>query len=145
MKHLSRFLLLVILLISVPAHARTGAAVHKDVVKAAKGAVAVYRAQGLSGLIGTTQRCYDQSHNQGFACVYLDFASRRIDQLVRAAAAREGRPVPKLAFFDNASMGARLAPVFIQAYMDREKSQAYVRVLTPIINQLVDEKRLHKQ
>jgi len=29
--------------------------------------------------------------------------------------------------------------------MDREKSQAYVRVLTPIINQLVDEKRLHKQ
>ncbi len=65
MKHLSRFLLLVVLLISVPAHARTGAAVHKDVLKAAKGAVAVYRAQGLSGLIGTTQRCYDQSHNQG--------------------------------------------------------------------------------
>ena len=35
MKHLSRFLLLVVLLISVPAHARTGAAVHKEVLKAA--------------------------------------------------------------------------------------------------------------
>ena len=117
---------------------------HQDVLKAAKGAVAVYRAQGMSGLIGTTQRCYDQRTNQGFACVYLDFASRRIDQLVRAAAAREGRPVPKRAFFDNVSMGARLAPVFIQANMDREQSHAYVRVLTPIINQVVDEQRLQK-
>ena len=144
MKHLSRFLLLVVLLISVPAHARTGAEVHQDVLKAAKGAVAVYRAQGMSGLIGTTQRCYDQSTNQGFACVYLDFASRRIDQLVRAAAARDGRPFPKMAFFDNAFLGARLAPVFRQANMDREKSQAYVRVLTPVINHVVEEKILHK-
>ena len=144
MQHVSRVLVLVVLLISVPAHARTGAEVHKDVLKAAKVAVAVYRAHGMSGLIGTTQRCYDQSTNQGFACVYLDFASRRIDQLARAAAAREGRPVPKMAFFDNASLGARLAPVFIEANMDREKSQAYVRVLTPIINHVVEEKRLHK-
>ena len=144
MKHLSRFLLLVVLLISVPAHARTGAEVHQDVLKAAKGAVAVYRAHGMSGLIGTTQRCYDQSTNQGFACVYLDFASRRIDQLVRAAAARDGMPFPKIAFFDNASLGARLAPVFRQANMDREKSHAYVRVLTPVINHVVEEKILHK-
>ena len=144
MKHLSRFLLLVVLLISVPAHARTGAAVHKDVLKAAKEAVAVYRAQGMSGLIETTQRCYDQSNTHGFSCVYLDFASRRIDQLVRAAAARDGLPVPRMAFFDNASLGARLAPVFIQANMDREKSHAYVRVLTPIINQVVEEKIRHK-
>jgi hypothetical protein len=49
-----------------------------------------------------------------------------------------------MAFFDNASLGARLAPVFIEANMDREKSQAYVRVLTPIINQVVEEKTLHK-
>jgi hypothetical protein len=146
MQHVSRVLVLVVLLLSVPAHARTGAEVHKDVLKAAKVAVAVYRAHGMSGLIGTTQRCYDQSHNQGFSCVYLDFASRRIDQLVRAAAARDGMPFQKMAFFDNASLGSRLAPVFRQANMDREKSHAYVRVLTPIINQLVDEEKiLHKQ
>ena len=144
MKHLSRFLLLVVLLISVPAHARTGAEVHKDVLKAAKGAVAVYRAHGMAGLIGTTQRCYDQSNTQGFSCVYLDFASRRIAQLVRAAAARDGRPFPQRAFFENAFVGARLAPVFRQANMDREKSQAYVRVLTPVINHLVEEKILQK-
>jgi len=118
--------------------------VHNDVLKAAKEAVAVYRAHGMSGLIETTQRCYDQSTNQGFACVYLDFASRRIDQLVRAAAARDGMRLPKMAFFDNASLGARLAPVFIEANMDREQSQAYVRVLTPIINHLVEEKIRHK-
>src|SRR5882724_10115511 len=132
MQHVSRVLVLVVLLISVPTHARTGAEVHKDVLKAAKVAVAVYRAQGMAGLIGTTQHCYDQSNNHGFSCVYLDFASRRIAQLARAAAARDGRPCPKMAFFDNAFLGARLAPVFRQANMDREKSHAYVRVLTPV-------------
>src|SRR6266446_3064787 len=140
MKYISILILFMIILISVNAHARTGAAVHKDVLKAAKEAVAVYRAHGMSGLIETTQRCYDQSTTQGFACVYLDFASRRIAQLVRAAAAREGLRLPKRAFFDNASLGARLAPVFIDANMDREQSQAYVRVLTPIINHVVEEK-----
>jgi hypothetical protein len=140
MHHLSRFLVLVVLLLSVPAHARTGAAVHKELLKAAKGAVAVYRAQGMAGLIGTTQHCYDQSNTQGFYCVYLDFASRRIAQLVRAAAARNGMPIPQMAFFHNASLGARLTPVFRQANMDREQSHAYVRVLTTIMHQLVDEK-----
>src|SRR6266511_762358 len=113
MQHVSSFFVLIVLLISVPAHARTGAEVHKDVLKAAKTAVTVYREHGISGLIDTTQRCYAQSNTQGFSCVYLDFASRRIDQLVRAAAAREGLRLPKMAFFDNASLGARLAPVFI--------------------------------
>jgi hypothetical protein len=144
MKYIFILILFIIILISVNTHARTGAEVHKDVLKAAKEAVAVYRAHGMSGLIETTQRCYDRSTNQGFACVYLDFASRRIDQLVRAAAARDGMRLPKMAFFDNASLGARLAPVFIEANMDREQSQAYVRVLTPIINQVVEEKTLHK-
>jgi hypothetical protein len=139
MQHVSRFLVLVVLLISVPAHARTGAEVHKNLMKAVKRAVAVYRAQGMSGLIETTQHCYDQSNTQGFYCVYLDFASRRIAQLVRTAAAREGMPIPKRAFFHNASLGARLAPVFRQANMDREQSHAYVRMLTSIMNQLVGE------
>jgi hypothetical protein len=140
MQHVSRFLVLVVLLLSVPAHARTGAEVHKNLMKAVKGAVAVYRAQGMAGLIETTQHCYAQSNTQGFSCVYLDFASRRIAQLVRAAAARDGMPVSKMAFFHNASLSERLAPVFRQANMDREQSHAYVRVLTSIMHQLVDEK-----
>jgi len=110
-------------------------------MRAVQVAVDVYRAQGMAELIGTTQHCYAQSNTQGFYCVYLDFASRRIAQLVRAAAAREGLPIPKKAFFHNASLSERLAPVFRQANMDREQSHAYVRVLTSIMHQLVDEKR----
>ena len=112
---------------------------HNEWLKAVQGVVAVYRAQGMAGLIGTTQHCYAQSNSQGFSCVYLDFASRRIAQLVRVAAAREGMPILKLAFFHNASLGARLAPVFRHANMEREQSQAYGRVLTAIMHQLVDE------
>jgi hypothetical protein len=140
MHHVSKFLVLVVLLLSVPAHARTGAAVHNNLMKAVKVAVDVYHAQGIAGLIGTTQHCYAQSTTPGFSCVYLDFASRRIAQLVRAAAARDGMPVPQRAFFHNASLGARLAPVFRHANMDRETSHAYVRVLTAIMHHLVDEK-----
>jgi len=144
MHHVSRFLVLVVLLISVPAYARTRAAVHNEWLQAVQGAVAVYRAQGMAGLIGTTQHCYAQSNSQGFSCVYLDFASRRIAQLVSAAAPRERMPVSKLAFFHNASLSARVAPVLRQANMEREQSQAYVRVLTAIMHHLVDEKIRYK-
>ena len=53
MHHVSRFPVLVVLFISVSTHARTGAAVHKELLKAVKGAVVAYRAHGMSGLIGT--------------------------------------------------------------------------------------------
>jgi hypothetical protein len=145
MKHVSRLLLLVVLLISVHAQARTKAEIQEDLIKATKTAVAVYRNNGMLGLIGKTKDCYGNVKINKFYCVYLDLASRRIDQLMIAAAAREGINIQKTEFFDDELFMSRVVPVFIKANMDREGSKEYLDLLTPIINKLVEDNMLRKK
>jgi hypothetical protein len=145
MKHVSILLLLVVLLISVHAQARTEAEIQKDLIKAAKTAVKVYRNNGILGLIAKTQDCYDNAGKYEFYCVYLDLASRRIDKIIRATAAIEGINFPKTEFFDDELFGSRVAPVFIKANMDMERSNEYLRLLTPVINKLVEDNLLRNK
>src|SRR6266446_159668 len=109
------------------------------------GGEAVYRESGMAGLTGKTQDCYDNVKKHGFYCVYLDLASRRIDQLMIAAAARQGMNFPKMEFFDDELFGSRTATVFRKANMDMETSNAYLRSLTPVIDKLLGDNILRKK
>ena len=145
MKHVSVFFLLVALLISANAQARTETEVQNDLLKATKAAVKVYQKNGMSGLIVQTQKCYDNVDQNGFYCVYLDLASRHIDQLTLANAAQNGMTFPKTEFFDDELFRSRIATVFLKANMDMKTSNDYLRTVTPVINTLVEDNMLRKK
>ncbi len=121
------------------AETRTMSDVQRDLVRAAKTAVRVYKQNGMAGLIGETNECYDKGKENGFYCVYLDLASRHIDQIMVAGAAHSGMTFPKTEFFDDELFGSRIVPVFRKANMNMDKSNQYLRTLTPAINKLVED------
>jgi len=70
------------------AQARTEAEVKKDLIKAARTAVTIYKKDGMAGLIEKTQSCYKNEKINEFYCVYFDLASRHIEQLMIDGAAQ---------------------------------------------------------
>jgi len=88
----------------------------------------------MSGLIKATQDCYKQLDKYKFYCVYLDLASRHIDQIYI-----KGTNFPPNEFFDDAQFGPRVADVFEKANMDMNQSNEYLAKMTPIINKLVED------
>jgi len=112
--------------------------VKKNLIKAAKTAVAAYKEDGMLGLIAKTQECYSDNGNK-FYCVYLDFASKHIDLIMVNEAARQGVSLPKTKFFDDELFWPRIAAVFEGANMSREAGDAYLHSLIPAINKLVNE------
>ena len=129
----------------VHAQARTEAEIQKDLIKAIKIAISVYQKEGMAGLIVQTKNCYANVKQNGFYCVYLDLASRHIDQLMVAGTAELGMTFPKTVFFDDELFGSRIATVFRKANMDMETSNTYLRMVTPVINKLVEDNLLRKK
>jgi len=127
-------LLISTLFSSAVAHPRTAADVERDLTKAAKTSVAIYRSNGMSGLIVKTEECYKNLDKHQFYCVYLDLASRHIDQDFLA-----GTNFPPTEFFADEQFGARVGPVFVKTNMDMQQANAYLAEITPIINKLVDD------
>ena len=106
-----------------------------DLVQAAKTAVATYQESGMTGLVGKTKECYQKLSGKQFKCVYLDLASRRIDQI-----ATVGTNFPPNIFFANEQFGSRIRPALLgRANMSQEQANEYLRTSTPIINQLVEK------
>lgn len=106
-----------------------------DVVQAAKTAVATYQESGMTGLIGKTKECYQKLNGKQFKCVYLDLASRRIDQI-----ATIGTNFPPNIFFANEQFGVRMKSALLgRANMNQEQANEYLRTITPVINQLVEK------
>jgi hypothetical protein len=116
----------------------------KDLKKAARSSVATYKKGGMSGLISVTQDCYKRVGKNKFYCVYLDLASRRIDQLMVEGAAMRGIKFPKNEFFDDEEFGPRVAGVFNKANMSMDDANEYLAKVTPIINKLVEENLMNK-
>ena len=117
------------------AHARSPAEVTKDLVKAADTAVLAYKETGMSGLIIKTQECYEQNTKNLFYCVYIDLASRRIDQVFV-----ESMNFPPNEFFSDEQFGSRVVPVLASANMNMDVSNKYLMIVTPEINSLVEKK-----
>lgn len=122
------------------AHARTQEEVARDLAKATDTAVATYEEQGMSGLIIKTQDCYKKNTKNLFYCVYLDLASRRIDQVFV-----EAMHFPPNDFFADEQFGSRVGPVFSGANMDMDTANQYLASVTPVINNLVEKKLLGKK
>lgn len=145
MKHSSVFFFLVALVMSSQVQARTEAEVKSDMVKAAKTAVNEYEQTGMAGLIDKTENCYKNVRLNQFYCVYIDLASRHIDQVMVEGSAKQGMAFPKNEFFDDKLFGARIAKVFNKANMNMETSNDYLRSATPAINKLVENIMFHKR
>jgi len=93
----------------------------------------------MSGLIIATQDCYKKLDKYKFYCVYLDLASRHIDQIMVEGAAQQGMSFPKTEFFDDEQFLQRVGEVFLKADMDMDRSNKYLATITPIINKLVED------
>ena len=133
------FLLLFGLIIQANVQAKTGLDVKDDLIAAVNKAVNVYNDNGMSGLIAETERCYRDVNQNPFFCIHLDLASRHIDRLMVAGAAQQGMTFPKTGFFEDQLFGQRIVPVFRHANMDMEASNAYLRLVTPVVNRLVND------
>lgn len=135
---LSLYLSVVILQNS--AYARSPAEVARDLAKASDAAVSTYSKEGMSGLIVKTQECYERNTGNLFYCVYLDMASRHVDQIVI-----EVMRFPPNEFFVDESFLSRVGPVLIGAKMDMNAANQYLATVTPVINNLVEKKLLGKR
>jgi len=117
------------------AQARTQGDIQKELEKATTTAVEVYKEAGMTGLIGETQACYKKLKPSAYYCVYLDLASRHIDQIFIA-----GTQFPPNAYFDGEQLSSRIGPVFSNAKMDMDTANTYLSTIIPVVNQLVDKK-----
>lgn len=122
------------------ASARSNAEVSRDLAKATDAAIAAYKKGGMSGLITKTQDCYEKNTKNLFYCVYLDLASRRIDQVFV-----ESMHFPPNEFFSDAQFGPRVEPVLASANMDMNTANQYLGLVTPAINSLVEKKLFSKK
>ncbi len=94
----------------------------------------------MVGLIAQTSECYANNRQNRFYCLYLDLASRKIDQIFVDAM---GWPATE--FFSDAEFGPRIIPVLVEAGMDMDAANAYLRTVTPVINKLVLERIVGKK
>jgi hypothetical protein len=125
--------------LSSNSYARLGAGVARDLQKAADSAVGTYKTDGMTGLVAKTTECYATNAKNRFYCLYLDLASRKIDRMFV-----DSMGWPPTQFFGNEAFGPRVMPVFVEAGMDMHDANSYLRMVTPVIDDLVLKKILAK-
>ncbi len=142
-KHLA-ITLLSILLIGIlqnTAYARSEAEVARDLTKAIDSVVVAYKKTGVSGLTAKTQECYEKNAVESpFYCIYIDIASRRIDQI-----AVEAMHFPPSDFFADEPFSSRIIPIFVSNNMDMNTSNQYLESITILINNLLEKKLLRQK
>jgi len=135
MKKLTLTLFTCLLTIVCFAQAQPNGNIATDLAQAAKTAVATYRESGMAGLVEETKECYEKTSGKQFKCVYVDLASRRIDQLSIV-----GTKFPPNVFFANEQFGSRMQSALLgRANMSQEQANEYLRGMTPVVNQLIEK------
>lgn len=114
--------------------------VARDMAKAVDTAVATYQNEGMSGLANVTQECYEKSIKNLYYCVYLDVASRHIDQIFV-----ESMNFPPHDYFSDAQFGPRILPVLVSADMDMNTANQYLASVTLIVDNMLEEKLSREQ
>lgn len=138
MNNLIKFIFMALFLCN-ETYARTNSDIKEDIVNSVEKAVDIYAKDGISGLIKEIELCYDgNSKRINFDCVYLDIASRHINQIVFDAMAEKGILLQKTAFFEDKSFFSRIAMIFKTENIDISKNSRYINSLIPIINKLVE-------
>lgn len=133
------FILLFFITFEASAQARTSANVEKSLVKAADESVATYKKSGMSGLIVNTQNCYERAKINPLYCVYLDLASRHIDQIFV-----EAMHFPPNEFYADEQFGSRIITVLAKENMSMDVANQYLATVTPLINKFVEKKLINK-
>jgi hypothetical protein len=101
----------------------------RDMAKAADTAVTTYAQEGMFGLSAKTLTCYE-TNGKTLQCLYLDLASRRINEHFVAAG------YPSHDFFSDSQFGARTAPVLQEANLEITTARSIARD----VYKLVEEK-----
>ncbi len=141
MKQIIRLaIVVVVLMVTATSYARTAKEMQKEMNDAVSTVLKIYKNEGMSGLINFTSQCYNQTKNNEFVCVYIDLASRYLDQMMV-----EQNKLPPTEFFGDELFGPRIFGVFVNKNMDEAKSNEYLRAATPTINKLVDKKLRSKK
>lgn len=120
---------------AVSSHARTSEQLKSDINQAADLVVTTYQSSGMTGLVNLTTDCYDKTSNTEFFCVYIDLASRYIDQTMS-----EAFKFPPTEYFQDEQFGARIYEVFVKHDMGIDESNKYLQAATPAINSIVEKK-----
>lgn len=116
------------------AEVRSPATVEKELRMTAKVTVQTFRKGGISELFRMVEECYQKVEGNQFVCLYIDLASRHIDQTFAAALNYPPN--------DNFSVDQQLLrslPVFNRAKMNNEQITNYLLMVKPVINKLVDQ------
>lgn len=120
-------------------YAKSPKDVQKEVNEAVNAVYKIYKKNGMSGLITYTTQCYEKTNNTEFRCVYIDLASRYIDQVMV-----EQLHFPPTEFYSDELFGPRIFAVFTNKNMNEDKSNEYLQAATPIVNKAVDKKLASK-
>ncbi|MDD4913353.1 MAG: hypothetical protein PHP57_13760 [Sideroxydans sp.] len=141
MKNISSIGLILMMLLSTSgfAESRSQATVEKELAKAVQVSVGAYSSGGMVALVQKVEGCYQKPKGSQFYCLYLDLASRHIDQMFAAA-----MNFPPTAYFADDVFMPRIIPVLVGAKMDYAQANGYLAMVSPIINKLVDQ-QLAKQ
>jgi len=108
-----------------------------DLRKAAISTLSTYRASGISGLRMQSTDCYLKRSFDQFPCVYIDIASRYIDQGMVAT-----NNYPPDEYFDGDKYYSRIGPVFLKDKLNRETSNELMAFMTFVIAQEITSKVL---
>jgi len=107
----------------------------QELQEASRIAVDIYQSTGMAGLTAEVGNCYKTDGQNKLNCIYLDLASRRIDQLFV-----ESTGLPANEFFMDENFGSRIAPVLKNENMSMEQANYLLREITPSINKYVEQR-----
>lgn len=93
-----------------------------------------YLKSGAGGLIAVVTECYQIKTNDQLHCLYLDLASRRIDQLFV-----ESANLPHNSFFSDEKFGQRIVTFMKIKYGNMDDANQFLATVTPAINSLVEK------
>jgi hypothetical protein len=108
--------------------------IDKDIRKATRSAINTYKKSGVNGLTSATSACY-KKNKTSLNCLYLDMASRTIDQ-----AMAQSMGWPSSAFYSDAAVGPRVAPVFKEEKVDMNTANQFLQAIAFTINDELNKK-----
>jgi hypothetical protein len=84
--------------------------------------------------VNGSKKCYKNTGEFRFSCIYLDLAARHVSDLDGA-----GTRFALEKYFVDEQFLPRAGEIFLRADMSMEKSNEYLAMVTPIINKMVDD------
>lgn len=125
------------LVLSLPTMARDESDILRDLSEAISVTKEVYENKGMNGLVELTDICYARSIEK-WQCVYLDTASRRIDQNFKAFADKEKFEYTRQKFFRDKAVEKRIVTYLKTGISSKKEINEYLKAVTETVNTIID-------